>query len=258
MYDRIRLWPLLALPLFAVALSGCGEEAASESPTADRASSGITVYAASSLREAFTQLAPSEEYSFGSSGTLQTQVERGAPADVFASASPEEAQALFRAGLCSQPVTFATNVVVMLVPEGNPGDVRSVHTLTKGDHRLAVGAPGVPAGDYTRELLTRLGLTSILSANTVTLEADAAAITAKVGLGSVDAGFAYRTDGRIAADRVDSVGLPRRVQPPIRYQACVVRREGVDTEAAQGFVDRLGGEQARAILKAGGFGLPPR
>lgn len=224
---------------------------------APAAAHAITVYAAASLREAFPRIAPKQGYNFAGSGALQLQIERGAPADVFASASPKEAQALFRAGLCTRPVTFATNVVVLLVPEGNPGNIRSVYNLRRGSRRLAVGVPGVPIGDYTRKLLARMRLSSILTTNTVTLEANVAGITSKVALGSVDAGFAYRTDGRIVADRVDVIGLPLWAQPPVRYQACVVRRDGVDTAVAQKFINKLVSRQGRAILKSGGFGLPP-
>ena len=79
-----------------------------------------TVYAAASLREAFPELDRAPTYNFAGSNQLQTQIERGAPADVFASASPTEAQALFRADRCTRPVTFATNIVVMLVPGRQP------------------------------------------------------------------------------------------------------------------------------------------
>lgn len=222
------------------------------------AGSGITIYAAASLREALPRIAPKQGYNFAGSGALQTQIERGAPADVFVAASPKEAQALFRAGLCTRPVTFATNSVVMLVPEGNPGNVRSVYNLRKGNRRLAVGAPGVPIGAYTRTLLAKMRLTSILNTNTVTLEANVSGITSKVALGSVEGGFAYVTDGRTVADRVDVIRLPRWAQPPVRYQACMVRRDGVDTAVANRFIDKLVGKQGRAVLKASGFGLPPR
>ena len=244
----------IAAVLFSATLLGCGGSAASEEP---RVAEPITVYAASSLRDALPQIAPGQRYNFASSGTLQTQIERGAPADVFASASPQEAQALSRAGLCARPVTFATNDVVMLVPQRDPGGVRSVHDLRNGTRRLAVGAAGVPVGDYTRELLARMRASSILSTNTVTLEPDAAGITAKVALGSVDVGFTYRTDGRIVADRVDMIGLPRWAQPPVRYQACIVRRDGTDTAVARKFINNLVGKKGRAVLRSGGFGLPP-
>ncbi|HEY2054044.1 MAG TPA: molybdate ABC transporter substrate-binding protein [Solirubrobacterales bacterium] len=225
---------------------------------APTAAGAITVYAAASLREAFPQLAPGQTYNFAGSNELQLQIEHGAPADVFASAAPEEAQALFREGLCSRPVTFATNTVVLLVPNGNPGHVKSVYSLRQGGRTLAVGTPGVPIGGYTRELLARMRLSSILTTNTVSLEKNVAGITSKVALGAVDAGFAYVTDGRIVADRVEVIRLPLWAQPPVRYQACIVHREGGETAVAKRFIARLVGNAGRAVLKSGGFGLPPR
>lgn len=217
----------------------------------------LTVYAAASLREAFPQIA-SATYDFAGSGALQQQIERGAPADVFASANPAEAQALFRAGRCTRPVTFATNVVVLLVPRGNPGRVTSVYSLRSGGRRLAIGVPGVPIGDYARKLLARMRLTSILRSNTVSQEANVAGITSKVALGSADAGFTYITDGRIVADRVTTIRLPKWAQPPVRYQICAVRRAGADTRGAEAFIGRVTGSKGRGVLQAGGFGLPPR
>jgi molybdate transport system substrate-binding protein len=224
---------------------------------APAAANALTVYAASSLREAFPKMAPANTYNFAGSNELQLQIEHGAPADVFASAAPEEAQALFREGLCTRPVTFATNTVVLLVPNGNPGNIKSVYNLRGGGRTLAVGTPGVPIGGYTRELLARLRLTSILTSNTVTLEKNVGGITAKVALGAVDGGFAYVTDGRIVAERVEVIRLPKWAQPPVRYQACVVKRSGADTAGAEQFIKQLTGKPGRAALKEGGFGLPP-
>lgn len=221
------------------------------------AAQAMTVYAAASLREAFPTIAPNPAYNFAGSRALQIQIERGAPADVFASASPKEARALYRAGLCSRPVTFATNIVVLLVPAGNPSGIRSVYNLRNGNRRLAVGVPGVPIGDYTRKLLTRMRLMSILDTNTVSLEPNVSGVTAKVALGTVDAAFAYVTDGRIAADRVDAIRLPRWAQAPVRYQACAVRRSGADSSGARGFLKRILSERAGRVLSRAGFGLPP-
>lgn len=217
----------------------------------------LTVYAAASLRDAFPQIADAT-YSFAGSNALQLQIEKGAPADVFASASPQEAQALFKQGRCTRPVTFATNVVVVLVPKDNPGHVRSVYSLRDGGRRIAIGTAGVPIGDYTRKLLARMRLSSILSNNTVSQEPNVASITSKVALGSADAGFAYITDGRIVADRVKTIKLPTWAQPPVRYQVCAVRRRGADTSAAQAFIKRVVGSKGRKVLRDGGFGLPPR
>jgi molybdate transport system substrate-binding protein len=177
---------------------------------------------------------------------------------VFASASPDEARALFRAGRCSRPVTFATNALVIITPRRNPARVRSVYSLRGGGKRLAVGTAGVPIGAYTRRVLRRMRLTSILRSNRVSLEPNVRGIVSKVGLGSADAGFAYFTDYRAARSRLHVVRLPRRGQPPVRYQLCAVRRPGADTAAANRFIARVRSATGRRVLKRFGFGLPPR
>ena len=218
-----------------------------------------TVYAAASLREAFPALDGGQTYNFAGSNQLQAQIERGAPADVFAAASPTEPQALFDAGRCERPVTFATNTLVLIVPRSNPARISSVYDLRRGDpKRLAVGSPNVPIGDYTRKLLRRLSLTSVLRRNIVSNEANVASVTSKVALGSADAGFVYVTDARSVSDRVRTIRLPRYAQPPVRYRICVVRRNGVDRARAQGFIDKVVGQQGRRVLRRFGFGLPPR
>jgi molybdate transport system substrate-binding protein len=155
-------------------------------------------------------------------------------------------------------VTFATNVVVLLVPRGNPADLRSVYGLRAGGRRVAIGAPGVPVGDYTRQILRRMKLTRVLAANTVSQEQSVTGIVSKVALRSADAGFAYATDGRVARDRTDVIGLPGWAQPPVRYQICAVLRPGADTRAARAFIDRVVAPRGRRLLDAAGFGLPPR
>ena len=218
----------------------------------------LNVYAASSLRDAFPAITGSPSYNFGGSNTLQAQIERGGPADVFASASPGEARALFKEGLCSRPVTFATNKLVIIVPKGNPGHVRSVYSLRSGGRRVAIGTPGVPVGEYTRGLLRRLHLSSILRSNTVSQEPNVASITSKVALGSADAGFVYMTDGRSAKDRVSVISLPRWAQPPVRYAICAVRRSGADAAGARRFIAAVRSTAGRRVLRRFGFGLPPR
>ena len=218
----------------------------------------VTVYAAASLSSAFPQIDGSPTYSFAGSKQLQLQIERGAPVDLFASASPDEAQALFREGRCTRPTTFATNVLVLITPRGNPAGLRSVYGLRTGGHRLAVGTAGVPIGDYTRRLLRRMQLTSILTANTVSLEPNVGSLVAKVSLGSAEAGFSYFSDYLAARDRLDLIRLPRWAQPPVRYQMCVVKRPGADTSGAERFSRHVVSSAGRRVLKRFGFGLPPR
>ena len=116
----------------------------------------------------------------------------------------------------------------------------------------------MPIGAYTRQVLRRLRLTSILTSNRVSLDPNVSAITSKVALGSADAGFVYRTDARSVADRTETVALPRWAQPPVRYQMCVVRRKGADAAAGNEFIAKVRAENGRRILRGYGFGLPPR
>lgn len=224
---------------------------------APAAASALNVYAASSLRDVFTQIDPAPSFNFLGSNVLQTQIERGAPADVFAAASTAEPQALFKKDKCDRPVTFATNKLVMIVAKGNPKGLVSVYRLRPGGFRLAVGNAGVPIGVYTRALLRRLGLSRVLTRNTVSQESNVANVVSKVALGSADAGFAYVTDGRIASDRTDMVKLPRYAQPPVRYQICSVKRSGADTGGAAAFIAKVRSARGRSLLKSAGFGLPP-
>ncbi len=221
-------------------------------------SAALNVYAAASLRDVFTQIDATPAFNFLGSNQLQLQIERGAPADVFAGASTVEAQALFKTNHCKRPVTFATNKLVLLVPKGNPGKIRSVYSLRAGGKRLSIGNAGVPVGAYTRALLRRLGLSKVLKNNIVSQETNVANVVSKVALGSADAGFAYVTDGKIAGDRVQAIRLPRYAQPPVRYQICQVVRDGVNAGGAGSFIAKVRSSRGRSRLKAAGFGLPPK
>jgi molybdate transport system substrate-binding protein len=225
---------------------------------APAAAQALDVYAATSLTNVFPALNKSPQYNFGGSNTLQAQIERGAPADVFASASPNEAQALFREGLCTRPVTFAINRLVLLIPNANPGNVTSVYSLRSGGRRVSIGTAGVPIGAYTRQLLRRMRLSAILSSNTVSQQTNVGQVSAQVATGSADAGFVYYTDGLAVKDRTKMISLPKWAQPPVRYQICTVRRSGVDTRGAQAFIRQVTGNAGRSALKHYGFGLPPR
>ena len=237
----------LALILAAVAALG-----------APAAASALNVYAATSLSNVFPALNKGATYSFGGSNTLRLQIERGAPADVFASASPNEAQALFREGLCTRPVTFAINRLVLLVPNSNPGNIRSVYSLRSGGRRISIGTAGVPIGAYTRQVLKRMRLSGILSSNRVSQQTNVGQVASQVALGAADAGFVYYTDGLAVRNRTKMINLPKWAQPPVRYQICTVRRPGADTRGAAAFIKQVTGKAGRGALKAYGFGLPPR
>ena len=179
---------------------------------APAAASALNVYAATSLTNVFPALNKGPTYSFGGSNTLQLQIERGAPADVFASASPTEAQTLFKEGLCTRPVTFAINRLVLLIPNSNPGSITSVYSLRSGGRKLSIGTAGVPIGAYTRQLLKRMRLSSILSSNTVSQQTNVGQVASQVALGAADAGFVYYTDG-LAVEGPHRDAQPAQVGP---------------------------------------------
>lgn len=245
---RTRLVSLTAIALALAAATSVALPAGSEQRT--------TVYAAASLRDVLPALDAAPRYSFAGSATLRRQVEAGAPADVFAAASPREPATLARAGRCATPLTFATNRLTLIVPAGG-SRVRSVAGLRRPGLRLALAAPAVPAGAYARTALARLNLTAALRRIRVSSEPDVKSVVAKVALGSADAGIAYVTDARAAAGRVDAVALPAAAQPAIRYQACAVRRPGADAPRARAFLAHLTSPAGRRALRRAGFGLPP-
>jgi molybdate transport system substrate-binding protein len=242
---------LLATLLAAatVAASCGGEEEAAGSDL-----EGVTVFAAASLTEVFEELAPNATFNFAGSDELATQIREGAPADVYAAASPRYPDELFEEGLIGEPQIFATNRLVLIVPADNPAGIASVGDLMADDVTLVVGAEGVPIGDYTRTVLENLGMTDVLE-NVVSNEEDVKGVVGKVTLGAADAGFVYLTDATAAGDDVDAIELPEEAQAAVQYPIAVVV-DAANAEAAQEFVDLVLGEEGREALAEAGFGPP--
>ena len=213
----------------------------------------LRILAAASLTEVFPRIDRRPAYSFAGSNQLAFQIRQGAPADVFASASPEFTQSLFRDGLVERPVTFASNRLVLVVPKENPAGIRSVFDLRRKDVKLVIGGARVPIGAYTREVLRRLGLSSVLS-KVVSQEPDVKGIVGKVGLGQADAGFVYSTDYRTATDRLVPIAIPAWAQPKVRYEIAVLARS-THKAAARAWVARLRASRAQRLLRTAGFGL---
>ena len=214
----------------------------------------LAIFAAASLTAVFPGIDRAPRFQFGGSDQLAFQIQQGAPADVFASASPKYAQQLYARGLCSRPKVFATNTLVLIVPRANPEHIHSVYDLRRRGIKLVVGASGVPVGDYTRSLLTRLHLRSALS-NVVSNETDVKLVVAKVALGEADAGFVYRTDVKPAGKSVARVALPAAAQPTVKYELCTPTHRKHPQLAAR-FVREVLSQRGRAVLKAAGFGPP--
>ncbi len=213
-------------------------------------SGSLTIYAASSLTDVFRSLDP-QRYSFAGSGTLETQIRNGAPADLFAAAAPLNTQRLYQQGLVRKPVAFASNRLVLIVPKSNPAGLRRVRDLARKPAKLVVAGPTVPVGAYTRTALRKLGLSSVLS-KVVSEETDVRAVTGKVALGQADAGFVYATDARAVADRVTVILIPARAQPHVRYEIAVVASSS-KRAAAQAWVRMLVSARGQSVLKRFGF-----
>jgi molybdate transport system substrate-binding protein len=216
-----------------------------------RSGSSVTVFAASSLTDAFPKIDRSARYSFAGSNTLAAQIRQGAPADVFASANTALPRRLYRDGLCSKPVVFARNALVVIVPRSNPARVHSIFDLRKRDVKLVIAAAGVPAGDYTLQVLKRLRLTRVLK-NVVSRETDVRGVLAKVALGEADAGFVYSTDARTVSRKVHATPIPTRGRPNVRYGMCAVTGSS-HKAAARAFVKRVLGQAGQRILRSYGF-----
>jgi molybdate transport system substrate-binding protein len=244
----------LALLVAFLAVAALGAGAARATPT--RSGDGpATVLAAASLTGVLTTVDPTVRASFGGSNQLAQQARQGFPFDVFLSASPVYAQALFAEGVVRRPVAFATNSLVLIVPRGNPARIATIADLARRPKlRLVVAGPTVPIGLYTREVLKRLGLLRVLR-KTVSLEPDVKGIVSKVALGEADAGFVYVTDVRPVAGKVRVITFPKRAQPTVVYEAAIATSPR-DLAAAQAFLIALLGSDGRKALRAAGFGLP--
>ena len=220
-----------------------------------RTAAQMNVFAAASLTEAFPKFDGGQKYNFAGSDTLAAQIRLGAPADIFAAASPDAPQALFRAGLVEQPVTFATNKLVLAVPSANPANISSIYDLERPGVKLVIGTPTVPIGAYTRQVLSYLGITSQVVPQVVSQEKDVKSIAAKVALGTADAGFMYVTDARTVSGQVKLIPVPAWAQPPVRYQIAIVKSTANHANAAS-FIKRLTSTAGRKLLVDNGFGVP--
>jgi molybdate transport system substrate-binding protein len=243
-----------AFGLLAVALIAAACGAPSETPARAQATR-ITVLAASSLTDVFPRIDPHPRYSFAGSDELALQIRQGAPADVFAAASPKFPSELHAQGLVGEPVVFARNRLVLVAPASNPAHLHSLSDLRRRGIKLVVAAPEVPAGAYTRKVLQKLRLSSVLS-HVVSNEPDVRSVLTKVVLGEADAGFVYVTDTAVAAGKLTVIPVPARAQPEQAYEVAVVTRSSHQAEA-RAFVREVLSPRGQRVLRRARF-LPPR
>jgi molybdate transport system substrate-binding protein len=227
----------------------------------------VRVFAAASLGDAFRALAAEleaqglrVELNLAGTQVLRTQIEQGAPADVYAFADLDDAQVLQARGLVRAPRVFARNLLCVVTPAGATR-VRALPDLARPGVKVVMAAPAVPAGRYAGEVLERLdqdgalgaGYRARVLANVVSQEANVRQVLAKVALGEADAGFVYVTDAA-GNPRVATLAIPEAANVVALYGIGLVHADA--TGEAQAFVEAVLGRAGRRILQARGFGLP--
>jgi molybdate transport system substrate-binding protein len=212
----------------------------------------ITVFAAASLTNVFPAIDPNEKYSFGGSNALAAQITQGAPADVFASANMALPTGLYQQNLCSKPIVFTRNKLVIVVPKSNPAHIRNIYDLTKSGVKVDIAAKGVPVGSYTLQILKNMNLTNAVLKNVVSQETDVREVLAKVALGEADAGFVYSTDAKTVPGKVLVIKIPAWAQPKVQYGICVVAASS-NKSAGHAFIKRVLSKRGQKKLRQFGF-----
>jgi molybdate transport system substrate-binding protein len=267
MTRRLGLRTALALVLL-LGVAACGDDAGSATATTTtsipatlpKATGDLTVFAAASLTEAFTDLQTALRssdpdlaltYSFAGSGMLVTQVQQGAPADVVATADKATMQKLVDAGLVEQPTIFAGNELEILVAPGNPLGIKTLQDLARSDIKVVLGDETVPAGRYAAQILGTAGVT----VQPVSKETDVKAAVAKVTSGEADATIVYVTDVKAAGSKATGVVIPAADNVVASYPIAVVSATKHHAAAAVFVNEAVSGDGQKA-LRARGF-LPP-
>lgn len=234
--------------------AGCGTDG-------ERSPDRLTVFAAASLTDAFTELGeaftaehPDVEvtFNFAASSELVTQIGEGAPADVFASADQSNMSRLTDAGdHASDPRVFTTNLAQIMVEPGNPKGITGLADLADDDLVVISCAPQVPCGRYAQQVLDNAGVRVAFDS----LEENVRSVVSKVTLGEADAGIVYVTDVIGAGDAADGVEIPADVNVVAEYPI-VVTKQASNPEAARSFVEFVLSPDGRSILESYGFVSP--
>ena len=222
----------------------------------------ITVSAAASLTEAFQKMGTDFQkrnsgttvtFNFGSSGTLATQIQGGAPADVFASADGANMQKLVSGGqVTAEPIDFASNLLTIVVKPGNPKEVKSVADLPNAGI-VSLCAPTVPCGTYAAQMFTQDGVTE--PADKTTLGQDVKATLSAVTNGDADAAVVYVTDAKAAGRTVQQVKIPASLNVLAVYPIAPIANSQ-NASLAKAWVKYVTSAAGQKTLKSFGF-LPP-
>jgi molybdate transport system substrate-binding protein len=268
---------LLVLPIAALALSACsgssdasrsGTTSSSSATSSSELSGTLTVFAAASLTDVFTELGDrlmadhpglDVQFNFAGSSVLAAQLTQGAPADVFASADETQMAKEEDAGLAVGPTVFAQNPLMLAVPADNPAGIAppeaagipSLADLVPADLTLAVCAPEVPCGAAAAKVLDVAGLGDAPD----TYEDDVRGVLTKVQLGEVDAGLVYVSDVHVAGDKILAFAFRESSLAVNRYPVSVLA-DAPNPAAAQAFVDLVLSDTGQQVLRDAGFQQP--
>ncbi len=257
--------PALLLLVFLI-VAGCSPTAA---PTSARHT--LTVFAAASLTDAFTEIGKKFEasnpsvtlvFNFAGSQALRTQIEEGAPVDVFASANKTEMDTLVEASFVAQgaPQTFLNNKLVVILPADNPAALNRLEDLAKRGIKLVLAAQEVPVGKYARLALEAMnghygtGFKNNVVANVVSNEDSVKQVVAKVQLGEADAGIVYTSDA-IAAPDLKIIEIPDELNVIAEYPIAALS-QSPNPELANGFIAFVLSDEGQMILQKWGFASP--
>jgi molybdate transport system substrate-binding protein len=260
----------LAILLVAVLLASCGPAAMTVPPTAKAEPRTLTVFAASSLTEAFTEIGKDFEaahpgvtvaFNFAGSGALRTQLEQGAAADVFASANQAEMDTLVTDNLvmANSSQVFLNNSLVVILPAGNPANIQTLQDLGDPGIKLVLGDRTVPAGKYARQVLANLDkdpafapdFNTRVLANVVSNETNVRQVAAKVQLGEADAGIVYVSDAAAAPD-LKTIAIPAAANVIAKYPLAVLINAPQPGLASE-FIAFVLSSDGQMILKNWGF-----
>jgi molybdate transport system substrate-binding protein len=273
MNRRVHLGFLAAALISVIALAGltgCGQ-GSNGGGQADSEKGGgtLTILAASSLIDAFGELGKTFEkqnegvtvkQSFESSSTLLTQIQQGAPADVFASAAQEEMDTAVKDGLVAgKPEVFVKNREIIMVPKDNPTSIKKFRDVANPGVKLALAQKDVPAADYALEILDKANAQygssfkkDVLS-NMVSREADVRASVNRVVVGDADATFGYASDYTVdVRDRVKVVQIPPDLNIIATYPIAALQ-DAEDPELAKKWVELVTSKEGQRVLKKWNF-----
>jgi molybdate transport system substrate-binding protein len=249
---------IMALGVVAMFVAACGSSSAATSPSPTRLSGNISVSAAASLTAAFNALGTSFQgansgvtvkFNFAGTPTLVTQIEQGAPADVFASADTTNMDKLKGDGFTTgTPQVFARNKLEIVVAPGNPKSITGLADLARSGVIYITAAPTVPAGKYALQALKMAGVT----VTPKSLETDVKSVVSKIELGEADAGIVYTTDVTAAGSKVQGVPIPAADNVVATYPITAVKAS-TNLAAANAFIAYVVSADGQAKLQSFGF-----